>query len=333
METDKKLDLSPAGITFAAACRWPSGRAMCDSGGAYGRHWEKDPLPEELPIIREWDEGCPATIETAAFLDAQMEIDRDWQKRWSEFDAARDEFIKTLRKCQSPAPKESSWLDLVEKFENDEWAEPLTEAQRMAYASVIDEMDGHGPYHPDRDYFASVHAFMEAIGYEIQAEDNVYNGENDLSQVYVYHVWAKAGSDMADGGEWFYPCDEAITILFIHTGCDVRGGYSGPIFCAGKNDYSVPMDLCAEYHACPIPKPAPDPNQMELDMEIEKSDPWAELREIDEQWQCGYASYPYGALEKDVAEWHEETRTNDSVEVTLNSGKRILVQASAPNCY
>jgi len=52
--------------------------------------------------------------------------------------------------------------------------------------------------------------------------------------------------------------------------------------------------------------------------------------DLDEHWQAGYSSYPYGELEQDVAEWHEDTRTIDSVEVTLKTGERVIVVARMP---
>jgi hypothetical protein len=168
----------------------------------------------------------------------------------------------------------------------------------------------------DLDWFESGRHFMITKGYVRACRGNVYNTENDLSDVYVYEVWQKPGEETSS--DWIYD-DNAIAVLYIHTGADVRGGYGRPIFCRSKGDYAIPMDLCAEYHAEPA-KP---------DVEINDVD-WGHYQAIDEEWQTGYSSYPYGQLESDVETWHEETRTRDSVEVTLKTGERIRVRASAP---
>jgi len=167
----------------------------------------------------------------------------------------------------------------------------------------------------DLDWFESGAAFMEEAGYHQVDRDNVYNRENDLSSCYVYEVWQKNGEKSDD---WIYD-RSAVVALYMHTGCDVRGGYGRPIFCRSRGDYVIPIDLCAEYRASPAARPA---DGCDVD--------WAHFRAIDERWQSGYASYPYGQLEADVAEWHEETRTRDSVEVTLKTGERVLVTAAPP---
>jgi hypothetical protein len=259
--------LSSKNITFANACRENTGAAMCDSGDYYGRHWEKKDVPDAAVEIVEWDDGCPATISTAAYLDSRFEIDRKLQKYW-------ESYSKKDRDC--------TW-------------------------------------------FESADGFMKGLGYVERHRDNVYNEDNNLDQVFVYAAWQLVEHDTK--GDWIYEDDgSVVTVIFIHTGCDVRGGYGRPIFCRKTGEYNVPMDLCAEYHAelpatGPLEPGRPTPPINLLPEERQ------ELQEIDEQWTNSYTSYPYGALEKDVAEWHEDTRTRDSVEVTLHTGKRILVRA------
>ena len=248
-------------ITFAAACRENTGIAMCDSGGDHGRSWQQPDISVNAPEIRDWHKGCSATIQTSTFLDDRMEILRDLQRDWQEWDAE----------------------------------------QR------------------DLDWFESGRHFMIEKGYATAARGNVYNGENDLSDIYVYEVWQKPGEETSS--DWIYD-DNAVAVLYIHTGADPRGGYGRPIFCKTKGDYAIPMDLCAEYKASP---PAPAEGEA-----VESEVDWGHFQEIDEKWQTGYSSYPYGALEDDVETWHEETRTRDSVEVTLKTGERVKVTAYAP---
>lgn len=169
--------------------------------------------------------------------------------------------------------------------------------------------------HTDLSRFESGRQFMEEQGYFQHLRDNVYNSENDLSQVFVYEVYDKQEDDTRD---CIYKHDDTITIIYVHTGCDVRGGYGRPIFCKSESDYVVPVDLCAQYRA--IKGWNADGTEIDRD----------QLQAIDENWQNGYSSYPYGELDDDVAEWHEDTRTDTTVEVTLKSGERVLVQAEEP---
>ncbi len=167
-------------------------------------------------------------------------------------------------------------------------------------------------------WFESGQAFMEARGYFQQARDNICNSENDMSQVWVFEVYTRRKND---DREHVYNHDDTVVVLYIHTGCDVRRGYGRPIFCRAKAgiDYAFPADACAQYHV----NKAWNGDGEEIDLHALRYG-------IDEKWQCGCSSYPYGQLEQDVKTWHEETRTRDTVEVTLETGERVLVQADAP---
>jgi hypothetical protein len=48
------------------------------------------------------------------------------------------------------------------------------------------------------------------------------------------------------GLEWMFPDDSTVTVLFIHTGCDVRGGYSWPVFIRPK-EFAIPYELSVEF--------------------------------------------------------------------------------------
>jgi len=246
---------------FKRHCRENTGKQMCDSGDFYGRHYEKPPIAEDAPEIRNWGKGCSATLETAVFLAERMDVRRDWQDKWQARDATQED---------------------------------------------------------NMDWFESGQKFMGLEGYHSASRGNTYNGENDLSQSYVWDVFLP--NDGKDKSDWLYEPD-AVVLIHIHCGCDERSGHASPLFCKSKGDYCIPTDLCAEYKAGPVKTGAL----------IDSDDvDWEHYQAIDEKWSAGYSRYPYGALEADVAEWHEDTRTRDSVEVTLKSGERILVTAYAP---
>ena len=156
---------------------------------------------------------------------------------------------------------------------------------------------------------------MEARGYFQQAV-TISATPNDMSQVWVFEVYT---AEERQSGTRLQPRRHR-RILYIHRDA-TRRGYGRPIFCKAKAgiDYAYPVDACAQYRVIQ----AWDEDGEEIDLDA--------LRyAIDERWQYGYSSYPYGQLEQDVKTWHEETRTRDTVEVTLETGERVLVQAEAP---
>ena len=161
-------------------------------------------------------------------------------------------------------------------------------------------------------WFEAGDEFMhEVMGYVSVARDNVCNSENDLSQVYVYEVWRP---EDAEDREWIY-ADDAIVVLHIHTGCDIRGGYTRPYFCEGGGDggYVIPFDLSAEYR-------------------IEESHTMSEdaMREVDESWSAGYSSYPLGQVEERVKRWFPWLSTTDSRVALLDTGDVVRITAYMP---
>ena len=132
--------------------------------------------------------------------------------------------------------------------------------------------------HKDESWFELAEMFMESTGFTRHARDNVYNGENTLTQMYIFEVW----TNDANESDWIYPSDKSITVIFIHTGCDVRGGYSPPLFCRGSSEYPVPFDLCSQYY-------------------IECRD--QDFDNYNDRLSCGYTSWPYGELEDIVDRW------------------------------
>lgn len=162
----------------------------------------------------------------------------------------------------------------------------------------------------DLSWFEAGETFAtEVLGLMQLARDNTYNGENDLSQTYVWEVYSEN-----DKGDWIYD-DDAIMVVYAHTGCDVRGGYAYPLFMRCQGDYSIPTDLCAEFRISEARL-----NGEELDD--------SETQELDEKWQCGYSSCPSYQFSNDIERVFEFTKTIDSVVVKLKSGEIAKVYAS-----
>lgn len=172
----------------------------------------------------------------------------------------------------------------------------------------------------DEAWPAVVEKYAEATQRHVRCWENSYNGDSDLDQVIQYQVLCPH-----EGCDWFY-CDEAITFLQTHNGCDVRGGYSKPVACRPTVDDScVPMDTVCGYRGeridlDPAQKPLPGFPEAETD-----PDP-------DGRWGVGYSSYPVGELLKSIAEFYPETyRAEDaSFEATTNDGWRIRIYPYYP---
>lgn len=92
-----------------------------------------------------------------------------------------------------------------------------------------------------------VRRLLVAMGHVSVARNNTYNSESDLTQCYIWEVFVPGGHKDED---WLYDQD-AVVVIQIHTGCDVRGGYSDPIFCRAKKqcDYAVPIDLRVRFYS------------------------------------------------------------------------------------
>ena len=107
---------------------------------------------------------------------------------------------------------------------------------------IHERFDAYAEEYPNTPWFELADQFMrDELGLEQAARDNTYNGESDLDQCFVWEVW-NDGTNL----DWIYPDESTVTVLYIHTGCDVRGGYSWPVFIRPNRDYSVPVDLCVE---------------------------------------------------------------------------------------
>jgi hypothetical protein len=190
--------------TAVSFTRENTGKALCDSGDYYGRHWQQ-PAPKADIIERpentdpdQYCDFCDASINTTALLVQLFEQHVEFTEEYDDF-ANREE-------------------------------------------------------HEYTSHFELIEAFLENKGYHQVARDNTYNSENDLTQQFVYAVWRH---ENAEGrGDWLYnrgrdtheDTPDYIVIVHVHTGCDVRGGYSRPLIGKFEGDYTVPFDLKVEWY-------------------------------------------------------------------------------------
>jgi len=174
------------------------------------------------------------------------------------------------RHWQSPAPQDGLLKATTDGFEISltDWLAELATIHPM-HASFYRYAGAEG--RGNLSWFELEQDYMESRGYVEAARDNVYNSDNDFDQVFVWAVWVP---EHAHGEDWIY-CDEAVISIFCHTGCDVRGGYSSPIFCTFDDcEYALPLDwqvsMCCE------------------DFTDDEN----------ERLMVGYSSYPFGELEQ-----------------------------------
>lgn len=247
--------------TFAAACRFNSGKSLLDSGDAYGRHWQKPAIALDCsPVIvraeqrKHGAEVC-ATIETAHFLAEALKVDFELQSQFEDW----------------AAEQEGTWFELGERFAT------------------------------------------EVLGMTQHARDNVYNGENDLSQVFIWEAYSPNDHE----SDWIYAKDP-LCVIYVHTGCDVRGGYSKPLFCRSKGDYAVPVDYCAQFYA----ESGTDADGVELTE--------AELQDISDKWCCGYSSHPSYQVEKEIETVLECDESGQWFTAKLASGETVKIVPSLP---
>jgi hypothetical protein len=148
------------------------------------------------------------------FMDSGGESGRVWQR-----DAPTDRF--TI--CSDGGCSISLSHLLAEGAEVVGWAQ---EAIEKAWAETDLNNFEVGPH------------VMEKHEFECAARNNTYNGEHDLDQEFVWEVWQRPGAD-----DWIWD-DDAIVLVYVHTGADVRGGYSYPIAVRFKCEYTIPeLDL------------------------------------------------------------------------------------------
>ena len=194
------------------------------------------------------------------------------------------------------------------------------------------------PENADLSWFELAANFMEAEGLvNCNLDGNTYNGSSDLDQEICYHVYATKDAS----GDHLYAGDDVVTTVFIHTGCDVRGGYSAPIFCRGF-DYSIPVDTKAGYTIEDGRRYRRIKHRQPAELFIARGiadspfTPGPELLtdeerdHLSEKWQVGYSDWPYGALRDSVERWFEFTRTRDTVCVKLHSGELVKVMVESP---
>jgi hypothetical protein len=181
---------------------------------------------------------------------------------------------------------------------------------------TTDNLMAYADENEDMSWFEVSDAYFEDNGYTQLARDNTYNGEHSLSQEYVWEVWANPGCDPCD---WIYADDSEVTVvLFLHTGADVRGGYSKPLVGNFDGDYSIPVDTSLEWYLTP----------MDDDSELPE---WAEDINDRGELSSGYSSAPLYHAEELGITWADDCRKGEGFVVsTEGDTEQVVMVPSRP---
>ncbi len=158
-------------------------------------------------------------------------------------------------------------------------------------------------------WFELVEAFKERKGWASLVRDNTCNGETDLSQEFIFEVFATDGDDTKD---WIYEGD--IICIQTHNGADIRGGYSKPFF-ARASDFEETSWL--QWTLGWSATSGTDENEEEI--------PREELQKHDEEFQPGYSSNPTYHLNEEIEEITEVDTKENAVTVKLKSGVTLTL--------
>lgn len=193
MATTETREASATERILAEMLTENTGRHMLDSGGAYGRSWERNRAAVE-------GSGSDAVDYFRARPVAQ----------WHRDFVSLDVFHWLSERVEYDARLDRAWRT---------WCE-LTPAS--GYGADV-------RYYNAPSTFEEWHSQLIAKGYADDGRDfggmivNTYNGEDALSQTLQYglvYLTEEGAEALADSGEGYY------VLLSIHGGCDVRGGYT-----------------------------------------------------------------------------------------------------------
>lgn len=231
----------------------------------------------------------------AHMLDSGSAYGRHWQ---------RPPILETDRAVTLDIYERGGEYDITATIETAHFLAERCEVRREIHEQFNQWVEGQ-----DGDWFEVTTRFCEEVlQLHRHARDNVYDQENDLSQVFVWEVW----SDKEEESDWIYAHD-ALLVVFVYTGYDVRGGYAAPLFLKHMGDYACPVDFVAGFGCAEARLPGGgEPDSQRLD----------------EHWLVGWSSCPSARVSEDVERvfWHGP----DWFIATLKTGEIVKVYAVQP---
>lgn len=190
METLELRDLTQVLQTIL---RENTGKALCDSGDFYGRHYD---INSRVDLIH------GPEIRTHVYSLADKKVDKRGLVKVKLGDVSLTYSLFHFLKSNLTITEES-------EVENTLLQEKLDAITDWWDTSELAQME---------EFTQERHDGEEEYGVNLNAW-NTYNGESLLSQVIQYTVYHRAGE---------YPYGNYFCVLQVHNGCDVRGGYTTP---------------------------------------------------------------------------------------------------------
>jgi hypothetical protein len=210
---------------WAGICRQNTGSHFLDSGKHYGYHYERS-IPEHALTVDMHDQKMEGvTVSTPHFLNELLDASGE------TVEALEELFLWVSNNVFA----DQSWLYCMEIFPlvlqeliafghpgsytSDE--EQRTDIESYLTQQMHAESNSTAPGLPDDwantfPYSDLKHLAETYYGHhQSHGAANTYNHENDLDQVLQYVRFAIDG--------------EQFILLQVHTGCDVRGGYTTPV--------------------------------------------------------------------------------------------------------
>jgi len=198
-----------------------TGSALCDSWGAYGRHWERN----QKRTIQDFIRDPQVYIELTHYLyDGEKPTEHLVQSGFHitkyHYDPRRVLDSSSLSTTQTSEERES-WVEYSYTISLFHWLDryfDIANTENDPFVSKFNRLrKGQHDYLEDRQ-----DEYLESIGYQKGDTMNSYNWDSNMSQVYqltpVYPI-GKAPD--------FY--DIEYYLLSIHQGCDVRWWYTTDI--------------------------------------------------------------------------------------------------------
>lgn len=178
--------------------------ALCDSGGAYGRHWERNQKKSIQDFIREPEIYTELTT---------YQYDKDQPTEH----LVQSNFHRTIYHYDPKPDRESNteysytislfhWLNKYFDIANEEQDPFVAKFNRLR--------KGQHDYMEDRQ-----EEYLESINYQRGDTFNSYNSDSNLSQVYTL-------TPVFPQCEEYNIYEHQYHLLSIHQGCDVRWGYT-----------------------------------------------------------------------------------------------------------
>lgn len=133
-----------------------TGRALCDSGDAYGRHWEQNQtrkFSKEPKVVLDFRHGVEFTINLWHWINEKLEYDPDMQRRFTAFSNRKDQ-------------RDNHWLGNMEAF-----------------------VEHLGQKAGEDSRFGGIYGDGEPVVV------NSYNGECNLSQTIQFIYWEDQDGD------------------------------------------------------------------------------------------------------------------------------------------